>query len=98
MYFKVCLGAAVGWSAGVGWVSNSGGKSCSNPPKRMLGVEFGVTKGPVSGDVGISFDTGGKGASVSGGIGSGGKLGSKAKVTACYYQRFASYPGTDCCE
>lgn len=40
-YQKVCLGAAFDISTGVGYVSNSQGDSYKNPPRTLLGGEFG---------------------------------------------------------
>ena len=100
VYKKVCLGAALDGSAGGATVSNSDGKSCSNPPKRLLGGEigFGVPFIPVVGwEGGGAVDLGGSG--FSGSIGGGGGVGI-GKATACYYWLSKSqYTGKDCeCE
>jgi RHS repeat-associated protein len=100
VYKKVCLGAALDGSAAGGTVSNSDGKSCSNPPKKLLGGEigFGIPFVPVLGwEGGGAVDLGGSG--LSGTIGGGGGVG-PGKATACYYWLSKSqYTGKDCkCE
>jgi hypothetical protein len=97
VYVKICLGAAFDFSGSGGSATNSDGKSCSNPPKNLLGVELGVPiYGPFGGEGGLAFDTGGGGASAT--YGAGGGVG--AKLTVCYYKLIKSqYKGSeDCCE
>ena len=95
-YKKVCLGAAVDFSLAGGTVSNSDGKSCSNPPKKLLGGEFGFGGEVFGVEGGGAVGLGGEGASGSGGGGVGVGI---AKVTGCYYWLYISeYTGEDCCE
>ncbi len=41
-YRKICVGAAFDLSYGAGQTSGTGGKSCSNPPRKLLGGELGA--------------------------------------------------------
>jgi RHS repeat-associated protein len=91
-YVKVCFGAAVGASAGLGIASNCDEASCSNPPKHLLGGELGAAY-VLSLDTGASVDTAGSGLSISGGGSAG--IGLEAKATACYYSLIGSIPGGD---
>ncbi len=96
LYVKVCLGAALGVSGGGGNISNSDGKSCSNPPKNLLGGEIGASYGGGA-EGSISVDTGGSGASASGGWDLGGKIGLSVKATACYYRLVNTIPSDKDC-
>ena len=95
VYFKICLGAAFGASVGYGSASNSDGPSCSKPPKYLLGGELGATAVFAGADVGVSVDTGGGGAIISGSLNEW--IGAKAKATGCFYMIISSAPGNNCC-
>jgi len=87
-YFKICLGAAIGASASIGIASNSQGKSCDNPPKKMLGVE--VSADAIAGmeasyNVDISNSSGSSTGLSKGGAIIKNKYGAEAKATSCYY-------------
>ncbi len=89
-YRKICLGAAIDASYGVVHTSGMGGKSCSDPPKRLLGAEFGFSllEGGVSVDLDSSSVGGSVGISVGGGI---------AKATVCFYfLHYTEYTGEEC--
>lgn len=97
LYVKVCLGAALGVSGGGGKISNSDGKSCSNPPKNLLGGEIGATYGGGA-EGSVSVDTDGSGASAAGGWDlCGGKIGLSFKATACYYRLINTIPSDKDC-
>jgi hypothetical protein len=63
LYIKICIGATVDVSAGMGVASNSDGKSCSSPSNNLLGGELGASYG-LGAEVSVSVDMGGSGASV----------------------------------
>jgi RHS repeat-associated protein len=94
-YRKVCLGAAIDASYGAAYTSGMGGKTCSNPPKRLLGGELGalIVEG------GVSVDMDGSGAGGTGGGTIGGGIGG-VKATACFYfYDSTEYTGKKCkCE
>jgi len=98
LYIKVCLGVAVEVSGSIGMASNSDGKSCSNPPKNMLGGELGAGYGfGVEGSVAV--DMGGSGASAAGGLDAGaGAVAMGVKATACYYRLVSTIPSDKKCE
>lgn len=101
VYGKICFGAAFEASGGVGCVSNSDGKSCSKPPKNMLGGEIGASWIHAGAEASATVDMGGGGVSVSGGsdIGVGlGPLGLGFKATACYYRYLITRPSNSKCD
>jgi RHS repeat-associated protein len=99
LYVKICMGAAVEVSGGVGEAFNSDGESCSAPPESLFGGELGASY-IIGAEVGMSVDTGGSGVSGTGGAGLGaGKIGVGAKATACYYQLINTISSdAECCE
>ena len=82
-YRKICAGA--GFIAGIsgGAAFEGQGTNCSNPPKRLLGAEFGFgLVGPFGIEGGIAFDIDqGGGAPYF-----GGSAGAGFKATVCFYQ------------
>ena len=95
IYIKLCLGSAFGLSLGFGGVTNSDGKSCSNPPKRLLSGELGIALGVIGGEASFSVDVGGSGSSISGGVGMGTTLGLSISATGCFYQHLCTAPSPE---
>jgi RHS repeat-associated protein len=95
LYWKVCIGAGLEASRGNGVVSNSNGKSCSDPPRNLLGGELsgGVYVGA---DTSAVVDMGGRGFSSS--LGVSFSVGYPAKAVGCYYQLWSSMPTNKKCE
>ena len=97
LYVKFCLGAAAEISGGLGGAFNSDGKSCSNPPKHLLGGELGGSYG-FGAEGSVTVDIDGSGVSATGALGiSGGKVGAGAKATACYYRHINTISSNSKC-
>ena len=92
-YVKLCMGVGAGFGVGVGNVSNSDGTACSNPPKHILGGEFGVSK-IVGGDFSAGIDLGGGGVAVGGGAGF--SVGLPLQAIFCYYWLCRTDAGPAC--
>jgi RHS repeat-associated protein len=93
-YRKICYGAAVDISGGIGQGSGFSGDSCRNPPMKLLGGELGFLF--FEGGISVGADGSGIGGTGAGNLGLG--IGG-VKATACFYFYMnTEYTGEKCCD